>query len=167
MLSRNFGWVKMPRPQANFLWIDWPISRATPLLLSNSPLLGTAHPTEAISCPIGNYIIAQGWKFCLLSRLDLSKSLIFLSRGRMPMVTLPPAQKIILVIIHYVPKLWGELWLDGKFCFQTQCLKWPHCFPTAPEKKKLMLIFSRENLGCAPNALSFTCVVQEFLTSLM
>ncbi len=109
-LSRNFGRVESPCIQANFLWIDWPTSKATLFLSSNSPLLGTAHPIWAISCPTGNYITARGWKFCLLSRFDLTRPLIFLAGAGHQWCPCPLLKKIYLVIIPYMfPNCEGPL----------------------------------------------------------
>ena len=76
-LSRSFGWVKLPILKANLLSAAWPTRVDIISPSSDSPLLGIAHPTWAISCHTGNYITARGWKFCPLSRLDSSMTFIF------------------------------------------------------------------------------------------
>ena len=162
----------MPRPQANFLRIDWPMSRATPFLLSNLPLLGTAHPTRATSCPTGNYITTRGWKFHLLSRLDLSKPLIFWAGAGCLWHPCPLLKKYYWLSSIMSPNCEGTSKLDGILFFGDSVLNdlsvlntlflCFHTFQSRQKKSNLMLTFSRENLAHAQCSVFHMCCPRIF-----
>ncbi len=129
-------------------------------LLSNSPLLGTTHLTWAISCPTGNYINTRGWKFWLLSSLIWVNPLFFEQGQDAYGILVPCSKNISGYHPLYVPKLWGDLWLDGILFFRDIVLKdlsvlnppfflCFHTFPPPQKKSNSMLTFSRENLAHA------------------
>ncbi len=118
---------------------DWPTSKATLFLSSNSQLLSTAHPTWEISCPTGNYIAARGWKFVR---------------------PCPLLKKYMAIIPYMSPNCEGtsvQMWIfSSVIVSQTASLFWippfflSFCtFPPCQKKSNLMLTFSRKNLARA------------------